>query len=105
MLQVSTVKGFLKEMDITVPEMQEKSRAGAGLLKFVNAVIGYCDVAKEVKPKREKVAKLERIFHQAKRDLERIQKEVNNLEEELNKLGKSRVFARNTRNMRLNGAL
>ena len=35
--------------------MKEKSKAGSGLLKFVTAVIGYCEVAKEVKPKREKV--------------------------------------------------
>ena len=87
MPQVSTTKGFLKEMDITIAEMTEKSRAGAGLLKFVTAVIGYCEVAKEVKPKREKVAKLERIFHQAKRDLDKITKEVNALEDELKRLG------------------
>jgi len=42
-------------MDINVEEMKEKSKAAAGLLKFVEAVTGYCDVAKEVKPKREKV--------------------------------------------------
>ena len=76
-------------MDISLPEMKEKSRAGAGLLKFVTAVIGYCEVAKEVKPKREKVAKLERTYHQAKRDLDKINKEVASLEEELRKLGKN----------------
>lgn len=53
--QVATTKGFLKDMDISLQEMKEKSRAGAGLMKFVIAVTGYCDVAKEVKPKREKV--------------------------------------------------
>ena len=49
------MKGFVKEMDITLEEMKEKSKAGAGLMKFVQALIGYCDVFKEVKPKREKV--------------------------------------------------
>lgn len=44
--------------------MKAISKAGAGLLKFVEAVCGYCAVAKEIKPKREKVAKLERNFHQ-----------------------------------------
>ena len=44
--------------------MKAVSRAGAGLLKFVEAVMGYCAVAREIKPKREKVAKLERNFHQ-----------------------------------------
>ena len=53
--QVTTVKGFLKEMDVSIEEMQSKSRAGAGLLKFVTAVVGYCDVARDIKPKREKV--------------------------------------------------
>ncbi|XP_074640231.1 dynein axonemal heavy chain 10-like [Tubulanus polymorphus] len=84
--QVGTVKGFLKDMDMTVDEMKSKSRAGAGLLKFVEAVMGYCDVAREIKPKREKVARLEKTFHQAKRDLDKINKEVASLESELKKL-------------------
>ena len=84
--QISTVKGFLKDMDMTVEEMREKSRAGAGLLKFVIAIVGYCEVAREVKPKRDKVAKLERTYHMAKRDLDRIQKELARLEDELKAL-------------------
>lgn len=35
--------------------MEVVSRAGLGMLKFVEAVMSYCDVFKEVKPKREKV--------------------------------------------------
>lgn len=31
------------------------SKAGSGMFKFVKAVIGYCDVAREIRPKREKV--------------------------------------------------
>ena len=54
--------GFLKELDMTIEEMREKSKAGAGLLKFVTAVIGYCEVAREVKPKREKVSDVQNIF-------------------------------------------
>lgn len=49
------VKGLLKEIDVTLDEMKAVSRAGAGLLKFVDAVLGYCAVAREIKPKREKV--------------------------------------------------
>ena len=49
------MKSLVKEMDISVEEMREKSKAGAGLMKFVQAFVGYCDVYKEVKPKREKV--------------------------------------------------
>lgn len=48
---------MLKEMNITVEEMRDISKAGAGLLKFVVAVLGYCSVAREIKPKREKVGR------------------------------------------------
>ncbi|ELU10552.1 hypothetical protein CAPTEDRAFT_221643 [Capitella teleta] len=91
--QVSTAKGFIKEMDISLQDMKEKSRAGAGLMKFVVAVTGYCDVAKEVKPKREKVAKLERSYHIAKRDLDKITNEVNQLENQLQQLGEKYEMA------------
>ena len=46
---------LVKEIDMTPVEMKSISRAGAGLLKFVEAVLGYCSVAREIKPKREKV--------------------------------------------------
>ncbi|ESO91629.1 hypothetical protein LOTGIDRAFT_122204, partial [Lottia gigantea] len=84
--QTAAVKGLLKEMDTTPADMKAVSRAGAGLLKFVEAVMGYCSVAREIKPKREKVAKLERSYHQAKRDLDKITKEISALESELSKL-------------------
>ena len=45
----------MKDMDTTAEEMKSVSRAGAGLFKFVFAVMGYCSVAREIKPKREKV--------------------------------------------------
>ncbi|KAL8575827.1 Dynein heavy chain 10, axonemal [Nucella lapillus] len=86
--QTSAVKALLKDMDMTIDEMKSISRAGAGLLKFVEAVMGYCAVFKEIKPKREKVANLERTFNMAKRDLERINKEINSLESQLNELNR-----------------
>lgn len=58
---------MLKEMNITVEEMREVSKAGAGLLKFVVAVLGYCSVAREIKPKREKVGVIDMI-HKVFRD-------------------------------------
>ena len=54
--QVRSVKQLLNSMNTSVDEMKEISKAGAGLLKFVWAIIGYCDVAKTIKPKREKVS-------------------------------------------------
>ena len=80
------VKDFVKKMDITIDEMKSRSRAGAGLLKFVVAVVGYCDVAREIRPKREKVARLEKVYYQAKRDLDKINAEVAKLEGELKNL-------------------
>ena len=53
--QVKRCRDLLKELNTTIEEMKEVSFAGAGLLKFVVAVMGYCAVAKEIKPKREKV--------------------------------------------------
>eukprot|EP01135_Chromosphaera_perkinsii_P002697 Nk52_evm65s226 gene=Nk52_evmTU65s226 len=87
--QVKTVKGLLKEMDISYDDMKVISKAGAGLLKFVNAVIGYCNVAREIKPKREKVARLEKTYQLAVRELKKIQEELLVLEGELTKLGLS----------------
>nr|XP_057927446.1 dynein axonemal heavy chain 10-like isoform X3 [Doryrhamphus excisus] len=85
--QVKTVKGFLKNLSTTLEEMQSISKAGSGMFKFVEAVVGYCEVAKEIKPKRDKVARLERNFFQSKRELELIQTELNDLQRELKALG------------------
>ncbi len=46
----------MKEDEITVEEMKSISKAGAGLLRFVNAILNYCSVFREVKPKRDKVS-------------------------------------------------
>ncbi|XP_030648846.1 dynein heavy chain 10, axonemal [Chanos chanos] len=85
--QVKTVRGFLKNLNTSFEEMQAISKAGSGMLKFVEAVMGYCDVAREIKPKREKVARLERNFFQSKRELERIQNELGTIQKELAALG------------------
>lgn len=42
--------------------MQEISKAGYGLLCFVEAVLQYCVVYKEVQPKKDKVETLEKDF-------------------------------------------
>nr|XP_046243361.1 dynein axonemal heavy chain 10 [Scatophagus argus] len=85
--QVRTVKGFLKSLQTSFEEMQAISKAGSGMLKFVEAIVGYCDVAREIKPKREKVARLEKNFFQSKRELESIQSELNDIQKELQALG------------------
>ncbi|KAL6114194.1 dnah10 [Pungitius sinensis] len=85
--QVRTVKSFLKNLQTSFEEMQAISKAGSGMFKFVEAIMGYCEVSKEINPKREKVARLEKNFFQSKRELERIQSELNNLQRELHTLG------------------
>ncbi|XP_044232976.1 dynein axonemal heavy chain 10 isoform X2 [Thunnus albacares] len=85
--QVRTVKGFLKNLQTSFEEMQAISKAGSGMLKFVEAIMGYCEVSREIKPKREKVARLEKNFFQSKRELERIRSELSNIQRELHALG------------------
>lgn len=57
-----------------------------GLLKFVIAVLGYCAVFKEVKPKIDKVADLERQFTEAINYLDSLNREINRLQNTLDKL-------------------
>ncbi|XP_035496799.2 dynein axonemal heavy chain 10-like [Scophthalmus maximus] len=85
--QVRTVKGFLKNLRTSLEEMQAISKAGSGMFKFVEAIIGYCEVAREIKPKREKVGLLEKNFFQSKQELEHIQGELGNIQGELQALG------------------
>ena len=77
----------MDKMDADYARMKEISRAGGGLFKFCKAVLGYCQVAREIKPKRDKVALLEKNYQMSKRELEKIQKELSSIESELKKLG------------------
>ncbi|KFP31699.1 Dynein heavy chain 10, axonemal, partial [Colius striatus] len=85
--QVKSIRGLLKTLNTTFKEMELVSRAGLGMLKFVEAVMSYCDVVKQVKPKREKVAMLERNYYLSKRDLEKINAELTTIQGELKALG------------------
>ncbi|KAF7665535.1 hypothetical protein LDENG_00140280 [Lucifuga dentata] len=81
--QIKNVKSVLKDLQTNLEEMQAISKAGSGMLKFVEAVIGYCDVARDIKPKRKRVAQLEKNFFQSKKELEDIQNELSNIQKEL----------------------
>uniref|UniRef100_A0A8C2U8V4 Dynein axonemal heavy chain 10 n=1 Tax=Coturnix japonica TaxID=93934 RepID=A0A8C2U8V4_COTJA len=85
--QVKHVRAVLRNLNTTFAEMEQVSRAGLGMLKFVEAVMGYCDVVREVKPKREKVARLERNYLLSKRELDKINAELTRIQEELKALG------------------
>ncbi|KAI8922930.1 hypothetical protein BC831DRAFT_55734 [Entophlyctis helioformis] len=84
--QIKLVKNILREMDVSVSRMLEISSAGAGLLKFVLAVVGYCNVAKQIAPKRSAVATLEKNLALSKHEFEKITKELKRLSEELGNL-------------------
>lgn len=84
--QVRTLKVLLKELKMTVEEMKEKSRAGAGLLKFVMAVVGFSDVYREVKPKKDRVATLEKQFNAAVKESEDLNRNLADLEAMLQSL-------------------
>jgi len=42
------------------------SKTGHRLLKFVETVVAYCGIYREVKPKRDRVALMEREFEQVR---------------------------------------
>ncbi|KXS21993.1 hypothetical protein M427DRAFT_494431 [Gonapodya prolifera JEL478] len=84
--QIKTIRSILKEMDVTLERMIEISVAGAGLLKFVLAVVGYCNVAKTIQPKRQAVAELERKYQESKREFDKITRELAHLSEQLSNL-------------------
>jgi len=46
--------------------MAHISKAVHGLLKFVETVVAYCGIYREVKPKRDRVAQMEREFEQVR---------------------------------------
>ena len=86
--QVRQIKGFLRGIGVSLQEMKSISNAGAGMMKFVEAVMGYCEVAREIKPKREKVAKLEKGFFIMKKDLAQAKKDLAEVQHTLAELQK-----------------
>uniref|UniRef100_A0A182NRZ8 AAA+ ATPase domain-containing protein n=1 Tax=Anopheles dirus TaxID=7168 RepID=A0A182NRZ8_9DIPT len=83
--QVATVRANMKRSQ-KLDEMQSISKAGFGLLKFVRAVLGYCDVFKEIKPKKDRVAFLESELNGQIRLLVKLTNEIGKLENELAEL-------------------
>lgn len=75
-----------KTIVMTVEGVRKISKAGGGLLKFVIAVMEFCVVNFEVKPKRDIVNKLVAVFTKAKNELQRTNDRVAKLEEELETL-------------------
>ncbi|XP_045502201.1 dynein axonemal heavy chain 10 [Colias croceus] len=83
--QVKAVKAHMKKSK-KLDTMQQISKAGYGLLKFVIAVLGYCAVYKEVKPKKDKVESLEKEYTEACNYLASLNREIDRLQRTLNGL-------------------
>lgn len=83
--QQQMVKNHLKKSD-KLNQMSSISKAGFGLYKFLLAVIDYCAVYREVKPKIEKVRTLEIEGERAQRALEKEERELKKLEKQLGEL-------------------
>ncbi|XP_011310250.1 dynein heavy chain 10, axonemal [Fopius arisanus] len=83
--QQQAVRTQLKKSD-KLDQMESISKAGFGLYKFVLAVLEYCTVYREVKPKMEKVQTLEIEAERAKKALEKELKELQKIEKQLNEL-------------------
>jgi dynein heavy chain len=80
--QVKQVKTYMKG-DFTPEQVQSISQAGAGLLKWVFAIVNYYGVAKTVNPKRQAVAQGEKALRAAQKELSRIKAEVEQLSAQL----------------------
>ncbi|XP_028981786.1 dynein heavy chain 10, axonemal [Diachasma alloeum] len=83
--QQQAVKAQMKKSD-KLDQMESISRAGYGLYKFVLAVLEYCAVYREVKPKMEKVQALEVEAERAQKALEKELKELQKIEKQLKEL-------------------
>jgi len=84
--QIKQVKGYFANPDFTPDAVKSISQAGAGLLKWVFAIVNYYGVAKTVNPKRQAVANAEKTLRQAQKDLVKTQDEVKALGEQLQEL-------------------
>lgn len=73
--------------------MKDISKAGNGLLVFLKAVLGYCDVYKEVRPKKERVAYLEKELESQVSLLAKLNAEIERLEKQLFDLNEKLVKA------------
>ncbi|XP_026741363.1 dynein heavy chain 10, axonemal [Trichoplusia ni] len=83
--QVKAVKAHMKKSK-KLDTMQQISKAGYGLLKFVIAVLAYCAVYKEVKPKKDKVEALEKEYTEACNYLASLNREIDRLQRTLDGL-------------------
>lgn len=96
--QIAACRAHMKSAS-KMDRMQEISKAGYGLLRFVLAVTGFYDVFKEVKPKIERVRFLEAEQQTQVRILNALNAEILRLETQLDEL--NRQYAEAMKEMRM----
>ncbi|GLI59150.1 hypothetical protein VaNZ11_000978 [Volvox africanus] len=84
--QVKRVKEYLKDKNFNYDSLRNISIAGAGLLKWVLAMVNYNNVARTVEPKRKKVAESEKNLRIAQKDLANTKAELQSLNQQLGHL-------------------
>ncbi|KAJ0394425.1 hypothetical protein P43SY_010922 [Pythium insidiosum] len=85
---IAKIKTFFKNPDLNVENMKSISRAGAGLLVWVVAIVKYHEVAKNVEPLRQKVKQMEKEQAIKEQELEDLKATLERLKNELDSLSK-----------------
>eukprot|EP00644_Phytophthora_capsici_P007267 jgi/Phyca11/16825/fgenesh1_pg.PHYCAscaffold_22_\ len=83
---ITKIKTFFKNPDLNIENMKSISRAGAGLLVWVVAIVKYHDVAKNVEPLRLKVKTMEKEQTIKEQELASLKATLNRLKTELDSL-------------------
>ena len=84
--QMKAIREYTKDSKFTPDEVMKISTAGAGLLKWVFAMINYYKVARMVNPKRAAVANAEKTLAIKERELLETKEELKSLQVELGEL-------------------
>jgi dynein heavy chain len=83
---ISKVKHEMKTPGMNIERMNEVSQAGAGLFVWVDAIVKYYDVAKNVAPLREKVKQMEKEQAATEKQLAELQELLAKLQKEIDEL-------------------
>ena len=86
--QAKAIAQYLKNPEFSSEALKAVSKAGAGLLKWVEAMMNYYEVAKKISPLRQSVAKAEKELAKSERDLDHVKKELANLKATLQDLSR-----------------
>ncbi|KAM3182244.1 hypothetical protein ACTXT7_012779 [Hymenolepis weldensis] len=80
---INALKDLIAKRNMGYDEVRAASKAGGGFFKFILSVVSFYDVAKVVRPKRERVKLLEFELNKAIRELKMLNDQVAQLEEML----------------------